>query len=304
MIYPSLYKTMKKQFLFSLFVLALFLFPAPSYAQSSITAVSSLSVELWPDYDRPAVLVLFTGTLPDNTPLPATVVFPLPDNADLNVVARITTAGNMVDDLQVTNNIGSITFSTSDSRFRVEYYHPYTVEGDQHQYNFSWQADFAVESFKLAVQQPVSATALQLQPTAVDIFSNTTDGFTYHALSDQPLPANQPYTAQVRYTMGSPQLSREQLPPASNPASVAPAPVLEPTTVSGVDWPLILIGVGSFLITIAVTWQLATYRATRSATATSASKPPASKTRFCRECGSTLRPKDRFCRECGTAVKP
>lgn len=292
---------MKKQLLFSLFVLTLLFFPATSYTQSSVTAVSSLSVELWPDYDRAAVLVLFTGTLPDNTPLPATVVFPLPDNADLNVVARITAAGNMVDDLQVTDQIGYITFSTSDARFRVEYYQPYTVEGDQHQFNFSWQADFAVESFKLAAQQPVSATELQLEPTAVDIFSNTTDGFTYHALSEQPLPANQPFTAQLRYTMSSPQLSSEQLPSTSNVAPVAPAPVLEPVTVSGVDWPLILIGIGSFLITIAVTWQLATYRATRSAVSTL--KPSASKTRFCRECGTSLRPKDRFCRECGTAVK-
>ncbi|HEX6387566.1 MAG TPA: hypothetical protein VF177_23100, partial [Anaerolineae bacterium] len=104
-------------------------FPSVASAQSETTAIESLAVEFWPDYDRPAVLVLLTGTLPADTPLPATVTLPLPQEADLNAVARISDDNVMIDDIEYTTGADQLTFTTPDRRFRIEYYLPYTADG-------------------------------------------------------------------------------------------------------------------------------------------------------------------------------
>ena len=75
----------------------LLLLPASwAQAQTAVT-LQALDVELWPDYDESAVLVLLTGTLAANTPLPVTVTLPLPEGTDFNVVARITDDNVMTD---------------------------------------------------------------------------------------------------------------------------------------------------------------------------------------------------------------
>ena len=97
-------------------------------AQTETTAVQFLGVELWPDYDQPAVLVLLTGTLPPDTSLPAAVTIPLPSSSQLNAVARITADGIMVDDIEFSQQADGVRFITPDLQFRVEYYVPYVSE--------------------------------------------------------------------------------------------------------------------------------------------------------------------------------
>jgi hypothetical protein len=225
-------------------------------------------------------------------------------------VARITPEGNLVDDIEVTHNNGSITFVVPNSRFRVEYYQPYTAENDQHSFTFSWLADLSVNEWSLAVQQPVFATALETQPTAVDVFQNSSDGFTYHALPTQNILAGTSYTARLTYTMNPARLSIEQLPNALAVETAAPITSATTSSLPTFDWPLLLVGIGGFLITSAITWQLATYRASqkavsplRKSTNRQTTKPTNTPARFCHECGTPLRNQDRFCRECGTAVK-
>jgi hypothetical protein len=90
---------MKNKYYLLLFLLAMIL-PATGYAQGRATAIDTLIVDLWPDYDRASVLVLLTGTLSADTKLPATVIFPVPVTAQLNAVARIDSSdGVMKDDI-------------------------------------------------------------------------------------------------------------------------------------------------------------------------------------------------------------
>ncbi len=104
-----------------LILLALIL-PATGHTQDKVTVIDSLVIELWPDYDRASVLVLLTGTLPDNTRFPATVTLPFPNTARLNAVARIDSSdGIMKDDISSSTAPGEFTFITPDLRFRLEY---------------------------------------------------------------------------------------------------------------------------------------------------------------------------------------
>ena len=53
---------MKRRYLFFIVLLTLIL-PVAGHTQEKATAIDSLAIDLWPDYDRASVLVLLTGTL-------------------------------------------------------------------------------------------------------------------------------------------------------------------------------------------------------------------------------------------------
>jgi hypothetical protein len=54
---------MKRNYLFLIILVALML-PFIAHTQGKVTAIDSLFIDLWPDYDRTSTLVLLTGTLP------------------------------------------------------------------------------------------------------------------------------------------------------------------------------------------------------------------------------------------------
>ena len=88
-------------------LLLLLLFAAlPVAAQTEVTQLDTLTVELWPDYDRPAMLVILTGTLPESATLPATVTIPLPAGAEINAVARFNDVDVLVTDVEWTEADG------------------------------------------------------------------------------------------------------------------------------------------------------------------------------------------------------
>lgn len=271
-------------------------------AQAETTAVDLLAIDLWPDYDRPSVLVLLTGTLPAATPLPARLTIPLPAGAELNAVARITSANVMTDDVQFSVTDDAVSFVTPDARFRVEYYVPYTAVGDQREFTFTWQADFAVNELDMAVQQPAAAIQIETQPAAASIIQGSADGLTYHQLPATAVPARQPYSINLNYTMPEPVLSVARLP--AIPAATAPVGIGAPAATAGDSWPIWLAALGGILITIAVVWQVAANRQQRARPFKAAPVRRQPQTaRFCHACGQPLQRADKFCRNCGTAVK-
>lgn len=298
----------------TLFYLLLFLFLPTSLVQAQ-TAVTlqSLEVELWPDYDREAVLVLLTGTLPANTPLPVTLTIPLPANADFNVAARIT-ADNQMTDAGMTPDVSdnAVTFVLPDSRFRVEYYQPYTASDTQHSFTFSWQSDITVEQMSVTLQQPFAATDVTLLPAAASS-GERADGLTYHELPSQAVAANELYNVEIGYTMSTPALTVSFL--TDSDVTNEALPVLEavPVEETGFDWPLLLIVLGVLILVATAVWYFVGNRPASSNNRPARPKPvrktavsPSSTKRaanFCHQCGEALNTEDKFCRNCGTAVK-
>ena len=299
----------------------------PVQAQTNVELLEQVSVEVWPDYDRPAVLVLITGALPASTSLPAAVTVPVPADADINAVARLTVNNQMVDDIQYTTGETAITLVTPELRFRVEYYMPYESSGDDRSFTFNWSGPTAVDQFDFTVQQPRAATSLNTSPGAETIITGS-DGLDYYAFPLQSLTSGQAYSVDVTYTMPDPQLTA---PNNNSPliAELEPSSTTGSSTVSGergIDWPLILTGAGLLLIVLAGIWQFTNQNRRRSTPVkpkprraeprATPRKPrtgarpispvesaPAGKANFCHECGSSLQAGDRFCRECGTQVK-
>ncbi len=306
---------MKKVFVLFLFGFLLS-FPGMSLAQSQETAViQTLVVDLWPDFDQPSVLVLYTGTVSADTPLPATISLPMPANATLNAVARITSDDVMVDDIEYTNDLsttgnGLITFTTPDSRFRMEYYMPYEADGNQRTFSYHWEAPVDVAQLEVVVQQPLGASSLNVVPTASNIDNGEPANTTYYTLPLKSVLAGETYDVQVEYELDTPALTiaLDQPAPAAETAVIPPS--VDETSSNETNWPLILSIVGGVFIVGALVIYLISSRSQQPQKRKPAPrKPPAKrptkggKATFCHKCGTQHQRGDKFCRECGTAVK-
>jgi hypothetical protein len=276
---------------------------AIGFAQNPVSVIDSLDIDIWPDYDRASVLVLLTGTLPGDTQFPVSVTLPLPEVAQLNAVARIDSKdGNMKDDIfSSTDPPGTLTFITSDLRFRVEYYLPYTVVKNQRSFDYTWLADITVNNFQLRVQRPTSASTLNTEPATANVVRDG-DGFDYYIFPVRAVPAGQPFPLHVDYKMTSSQLSATSLSP-QNTSIQTPAIPATSSTGSGINWALAATVTGGLIIIVALIWQIVSRRP-----APNIRKPidsrveRQSRAKFCRNCGEPIDEGDRFCNGCGSEL--
>lgn len=277
--------------------------------QQPAAALEWVTIDLWPDYDRASLLVLVTGSVAPDAPLPADVTLPLPQDATLNAVARISDDNQMIDDVAFERGDGTLTLTTPDRRFRVEYYAPYQAEGLQRSFTFTWTGGLAVAQTDVSVQQPRAATSLNVQPAAETVIDGS-DGLIYHNLPVRQLQAAEGFTVEVTYT-----LSAEQLTAPGGAPSSAPGGVVDSATsrgddaagfLDGMNWPIFLAALGGVLLLLAIGWQVFGARVT----ARRAPRKPRplramrqQQAKFCHQCGTRAQDGDRFCRECGTELK-
>ena len=283
----------------------------PAAAQQAVE-LEWMTVDLWPDYDRPEVLVLLTGSLPPEVTPPVELVVPLPDGATVNAVARIDATDSMLADLEPEVGTEFVAFTLPDRRFRVEYYFPYEEDGLDRSFIFEWRApELNVRDLSLAVQQPALAVNMETDPAA-EAVTQGNDQLDYYNLPDTTVPAGEPYTISVAYTMSQERLTEAEL---SGEVESAPSAVVD-SVGPDLDWPVVLGVVGGLLIVLALAWQLFWGRLAGPSSTPRKPRPVrprgqkaagqragGGKARFCHNCGERSQPGDRFCRECGTQLK-
>lgn len=310
----SFIRTLDRLFIALALLLSAAILPSAA-AQTPSAALASLAVELWPDYDRPAVLVLLTGALPASAPLPATVTIPVPPDADINAVARFNEAGALLSDVDYTVENGLLTMTVPSDRFRVEYYAPYQVDGTTYSYPFDWTADLDIDQMTVVVQQPLAATDITISPTPSGT-ADRGDGLTYHTLAARPVGAGEPVSVDVAYTVEAPVLSApSQTLPAETQAT---APAATGTSAGDGFNPWWLAAIAGALVLIGGAWYMgqrqgrSASRARKPQPARPAKPKPAAKAtpadkgnaaKFCHNCGQPARAADVFCRHCGTPLK-
>lgn len=276
---------------------------ATGFAQDPVSVIEALDIEIWPDYDKPSVLVLLTGTLPGDSRLPASVTLPLPETAQINAVARIDgNDGVMKDDIVSSSDpSGTLTFITPDLRFRVEYYLPYTADNNQRSFDYTWLAAIAVNNFQLRVQRPTSASTLNTGPANANVV-RTGDGFVYHTFPARAIPAGQSFSLRVDYKMTNAQLSATSMPPPNTNMQITALPTAS-STGSGINWALAAVVSGGLIIIVAVIWQIASRRPSPNIRKPIDSRDEKqSRAKFCRNCGEPIDEDDRFCRRCGSKL--
>ncbi|MCB9421580.1 MAG: zinc-ribbon domain-containing protein [Ardenticatenaceae bacterium] len=275
-------------------------------AQGGVTAVDSLVIDFWPDYDRTAVLVLMTGTLPTGTATPATVTLPLPDNAEVNAVAYMDATNGLMN-AEHEQNGNQLVLTTPNLDFRVEYYIPYEANGSQRSFTFSWTSSMSVNQLEAKVQQPRAASGMVIEPTPIEQ-TTASDGFTYYLLPNQIIPAGQPFTVNVNYTMSSDALSVNS---GSGTIDLQPSSPVSTSSnaTKGINWPVVAGAAGGILVIAALAFLYLGNQSkprVRKPNPTRPAKPNQQKSagsRFCHNCGDRVEAGDRFCRNCGTPVK-
>ncbi len=302
----------------SLVLLITLLNVATGYAQNPASTLETLQVELWPDFDQPSVLVLLTGTLPTGTDLPATVTIPLPPEATINAAARIDGLGDFYS-IDYDDSIpGQVTMVVPDSTFRLEYYAPYSADGNQRSFSYDWQFDFDVEEISASVQQPSRASAISVSPEPTSVNSGQYD-LTYHILPTRAVPAGTTYRIEADYELVRPELSATviDVQQSNTVSSLEPETSTSIIPDDGFNWLLVLAVAGIGLAGAAAVWFVVSNnrnrrrvvkprparRSKKGQARPSASSKTAGVAKFCHECGEPAGAGDKFCRNCGTVLK-
>ena len=294
----------------SLLALALML-PAFALAQGggaprANPRLASLNIEIWPEYDRPAALVILRAVLAEDVKLPATVTLKLPaGSGGPSAVAHSDTAdGNLLSLKHEAAKAGEfivVKFATPSRFFHVEFYEPIPTADAARSFRYVWPGDLAADSFRVIVQEPVSATGFSVEPR-LETLSTGQDGLHYRTADLGPREAGKAFPITVRYTKADARPSTETL-SSKAPPSPAPTPAQPPASMavpaavapsSGLpDWALPLAGLallGLLGAGVILCWWRRESTIVRPAT------------RFCAKCGAPQAADSRFCSTCGAKV--
>lgn len=289
--------------------LALLLLPAFALAQTGGAPkgnprLASLNIEIWPEYDRPAALVILRGALAESVKLPAAVTLRLPAaSGGPGAVAYSKAAdGNLLNLKHESAKSGdfiTLKFEVPERFFHVEFYEPIATGAAARAYRYVWPGDLAVENVTVVVQEPASSSEFSVEPRLERLTSGQ-DGLRYRLGDLGALDAGKPLPIAVRYTKVDANPSKpkaiEQPPPVTAPApapAMAAVPVAAAASSGLPNWalPLIAMALLGLLGAIFILW----WWRRESGTA----KPA---TQFCAKCGAAVSPGGRFCAKCGAKV--
>jgi len=288
---------------------AAFFLPVGVRAQGG-ARFSAVEIDLWPEFDRPAVLVIQHFTLASDIVLPAGLTVRIPAQATVNAVASKEVGGALVNidyDRQIQGDWALISLSAASRDIQIEYYDTLIQQGATRQYVFLWPGDYAVDSFAVQFQMPIEASDLQAKPTLPNS-SVGADGLTYYTSEFGSLAVEQTFTLEVTYQKATDTLSAPSLnlQPAENPANATG----RVTWTQYVPWVLGILGVILILFGLVagvLYWQSRWRNSggvTRQRHASRREKTGGqSEEIYCHQCGRRAQPGDLFCRACGTRLR-
>lgn len=294
-------------------LLAACIIPAGTSAQTQ-TSLASLAVDLWPEFDKPSMLVMYQFTLSPQVKLPAEIRLRIPASAGVpNAVATCQPDGscfNTTYEQQPAGDWTALIFQATLPDLRVEYYDPQlTKDGTKRNFVYTWPGDYAVENFDIRVQQPAGAENMLVKPGTFSV-AEADDGFTYYSLDAGSVPAGQTVEVVISYDKTTDELSNSSM-------RVEPSEPLSSDTAGRNSLtsalPFVLGSLGLALIIGGGVWywksgrqrpQPSRTRRTRRRTHPEAVAGGVTEGNiYCHQCGKRAAPGDRFCRTCGTQLR-
>ena len=281
-------------------------------AQESQT-LATVEVDLWPEFDKPSMLVIHSITLPPDTSFPVEMEFLIPTAAGVpNAVAGLQPDGILIDlnyEQIPGEEYSRILFTAPTPVVQIEYYDPNLMkEGITRSYEYSWPGDYRVDNFKIEVQQPADAQNMRISPS-LGGGSEYSDGLVYYSSDIGSLPLGQSFTISLEYQKESDELTAPNMPvEASGPIGEPPTAELELRRLL----PVILGGLGVLLIAGGGFWYWQSGREKPEATPQPRRRKktaPVDETSdeaehiYCHQCGKRASNSDRFCRACGTQLR-
>jgi hypothetical protein len=280
-------------------------FPVSASAQGG-DLLAFVTVQLWPEYDQPSMLVITDFQPAADTSLPVTLTFRIPAEADLIAVASDTGGGQLLDfpyegptadgEYQVFSLL-----IEQNQPYRFEYYQPLSYNGEDRLFSYLWDNGYAVESFKYIFLEPLDVTGVKLEPKHASV--NDQQGLSYYEGSPVSLASGEQFTLTINYQKTSDTLISQ----AQTVQIAEPVNEDTPGRVSLTNsLPYIIGGLGIIMIAGGLVYYFQWGRASKS-------KPRRRHVReaeegdstsvYCPQCGTRAKPSDRFCRTCGARLR-
>jgi len=293
-------------------LLTILLRPFPVQAQG-VVGFSSVDVSIWPEYDTPAVLVIYKIAFAPQTTFPAEITFRLPSTVQKPSAVAVGKTPDTVSDQGVEYKFvpgaefATLTIKVTDPYVQMEYYDPGLAKnGDQRQYVYEWLGDFSVDNFRFELREPLKSTNLSVEPA----LTNTTldsEGFQFSEWKMANLKTGQKlsFTINYRRNTDSPSTSFLQVQPS---APLDQDVQGQSTYLSYLPWTLGGLGVALLLVAGGFYW--ASSRAghaiilrPRKRRSGADEKVGEGEQVYCSQCGKRAQPGDRFCRSCGARIR-
>jgi len=295
-----------------------------SLQAQEVPTLSSLEISLWPEFDRPEVLVIYRGLFSADTPLPVPVEIRTPARVGQPSAMAYVGEGGQRFNQEYTTRIEDdwlvVSFELATLGFQLEYYDELLVDSaSKRQYEFDFVADYGTTQLSLEAQVPPTAEGFVLEPSADSVVQQT-DGLTYHIVQVGSLKQGDTKSWSLNY-----QKSDAGLTVSASAQSVTPAPLASVST-EATDNSTVLIFLVAFVALIAVgagAFWLGRRTQPLSEPLAAASRPQkrrgsgrgtqsqrtlapsanGSEVAFCHHCGAELRSDADFCQKCGTAMR-
>jgi hypothetical protein len=189
-------------FLFLLLSIAC-IFPVGVVKADNTITLDMVEIDIWPEYNQPSVLVIIHIFLSPTTPLPATLKFHLPSRVGDPFQVAMREADGELQDLQysrgIEENLSVITIVASNPEIQIEYYDPSLSRlGSVRSFTYEWQGDYDVTSLSFEVQQPLTATHMQIMPPFGAGLQGE-DGITYYDSTIGTIKQGYDFTVFLKY---------------------------------------------------------------------------------------------------------
>lgn len=273
----------------------------------------SLQVDIWPEYDRSSVLVIYSIKLSAQTSLPSQIILRIPRSAGDPQNVSMQGMDGLLYNLDYTTNVSGnwleVIFTTLSPDIHFEYYDPRLIrDGETRNFEYSWPGDYSVEEMTIEMQQPINSEKMVIAPDA-GMGRKGQDGLNYYTILVGSIDEGDSVNVSLSYQKADEILSQR----------LQPVQPVEPLTPQTLEWSTFLeflpwtLGVlGLLLIVGGIFWywqsgyqmpiQINRLRASNRHAGNLSPEGEATVV-YCSECGKRAVQGDIFCRSCGTKLK-
>jgi len=284
----------------TLLVALAIVWPGSGAAQEN-PRLANLQIEIWPEFDRPAALVILKGEFASDLSERA-VSLRIPASSGGPVAAAFAAAAgtelfNLEYDRTDAKDFITLRFKAPQRFFQVEFYDPLSTGTPDRRYTYVWPGDMAVERLSVRLQEPAAASNISMQPPPGAGVAGS-HGLLYRTAELGALGAGKQLPIEIRYTKEDSRTSTQilGLKAANTEPPAAPAGPAVPPADQVPIWLLVLTFAAVLVAaaTVALLWWLWRNKAAGA---------PDADTAFCTRCGGKIDAGDRFCSACGARIR-
>ncbi len=299
------------------------LWAQPTRALDAAERLPLVQVALWPEFDRPDMLVMYIIHLPEDVSLPTEILWRIPARVEApSAVAVRTAEGRLLNaeyrveaDPTEPQKWKAIVVTATESIVQIEYYDPaLRRDGAERHFDYQWPGHWAVDNLTVEVQHPLKGVAIEISPEPTRVETRE-DTLRYYLLEMGPVEVGQDVQVSITYQNPTGELTAPPQQMRVNEQDEALTTEAEPSTPQPIKpifvWLLAIVGVLLLGLAVALYWysprqELSTRppRTSRRRGPKTAPPPVATEeVRYCPQCGTRARPGDRYCRMCGTPLR-